>query len=140
MGTRSTIALEYADGSVSQVYSHWDGYLEHNGSILQTHYSDPWKLRELIDLGDLSSLAKEIGTKHDFDNPPSGVCNFYGRDRGETGVEARRYANYDEYLSEGQNEEYDYILRTDGIWYVRSYGTSGYIPLVEAFEKLAQEA
>ena len=34
MGTRSTIALEYADGTVEQVYCHWDGYVSHNGLIL----------------------------------------------------------------------------------------------------------
>jgi hypothetical protein len=58
MGTRSTIALEFADGTVQQVYCHWDGYLEHNGKILQEHYSDPFKLRDLIDLGDMSSLGE----------------------------------------------------------------------------------
>ena len=27
MATRSTIALEFADGSVGQVYCHWDGQI-----------------------------------------------------------------------------------------------------------------
>ena len=72
MGTRSTIALEFADGTVQQVYCHWDGYLEHNGKILQEHYSDPFKLRELIDLGDMSSLAPNIGTQHSFEKAPEG--------------------------------------------------------------------
>ena len=31
MGTRSTIALEFADGTVGQVYCHWDGYLSKIG-------------------------------------------------------------------------------------------------------------
>ena len=66
MGTRSTIALEYADGTVEQVYCHWDGYLEHNGVLLSKHYSNPFILRELIDLGDVSSLKPTIGTKHAF--------------------------------------------------------------------------
>jgi len=57
MGTRSTIALEFADKSVEQVYCHWDGYLEHNGQILLKHYSDPFVLQKLIDLGDMSSLG-----------------------------------------------------------------------------------
>jgi hypothetical protein len=55
MGTRSTIALEFADGTVEQVYCHWDGYLAHNGHILQNHYSNPFILRDLIDLGDIST-------------------------------------------------------------------------------------
>ena len=66
MGTRSTIALEFADGTVQQVYCHRDGYLENNGTILAEHYSDPFKLRDLIDMGDMSSLGKVIGMKHPF--------------------------------------------------------------------------
>ena len=48
MGTRSTIALEYADGTVHQVYCHWDGYLAYNGQMLLKHYSNPFILRDLI--------------------------------------------------------------------------------------------
>lgn len=120
MATRSTIALEFADGTVGQVYCHWDGYLDHNGKILLENYSNPFILRDLIDLGDLSSLAPKIGVKCDFDNPTEGQCVFYGRDRGETEAEARYYKNYDEYLTEAGFEEYNYILRTDGKWYVES--------------------
>ena len=38
MGTRSTIAIQKLDGSVEQIYCHWDGYLDHNGTILKTEY------------------------------------------------------------------------------------------------------
>ena len=60
MGTRSTIALEYADGTVGQIYCHWDGYLSNNGKILYTHYQDPFKVRELMDGGDMSSLDSSV--------------------------------------------------------------------------------
>jgi hypothetical protein len=126
MATRSTIALEFADGTVGQVYCHWDGYLEHNGKILQESYSNPFILRDLIDLGDLSSLAPMIGTKHDFDTRVEGICTFYGRDRGEDGVSARYFKNYQDYLDNAQREEYDYILRNvDGvaIWFVSDHGS-----------------
>lgn len=122
MATRSTIALEYADGSVGQVYCHWDGYLDHNGAILLEHYKDPFKLRDLIDLGDLSSLDSDIGG-----------CSFYGRDRGDDGCAARRYKNFDEYETEHQYEEFEYILRRDGVWYVSDHGER-YIPLFDAIE------
>ena len=69
MATRSTIALEYADGTVDQVYCHWDGYIDHNGKILFENYSNPFILRDLIDMGDISSLGPNIGDKHDFDSP-----------------------------------------------------------------------
>ena len=151
MATRSTIALELADGTVQQVYCHWDGYLSNNGKILQEHYSDPFKLLSLIDLGDMSSLGPEIGEKHEFDNPHKfgtdeffdeqarrrNLTTFYGRDRGETGCEARRYTNYADYLRNAQFEKYNYILRRDGQWYVK-YGDIT-VPLTEAFATEARE-
>ena len=133
MATRSTIALEYADGTVDQVYCHWDGYLEHNGKILQEHYSNPFKLQELMDLGDVSSLGINIGRKHAFSPfegdkndydvavEQEGATTFYGRDRGETGVGARRFKDFADYKQNFQHEEYAYILRTDGKWYVKCY-------------------
>ena len=140
MATRSTIALEFADGTVGQVYCHWDGYLDHNGKILQEHYMDPFKVRDLVDLGDISSLGPNIGKAHPFsqfeiekDNPDfdklialhelagkSGWTTFYGRDRGESDITARYFKDFSEYLTEAQREEYNYILRTDGKWYVEA--------------------
>lgn len=151
MATRSTIALEYADGTVDQIYCHWDGYLDNNGVILREHYMDPFKVQRLMDLGDLSSLGPNIGDKHDFDCPADikygtpeyeawssakqEVCTFYGRDRGEDGVGAKRFKNFEEYAREHQREEYEYILRKDGKWYVDFYGTDGeYLTLEDAFE------
>ena len=150
MGTRSTIALEFADGTVQQVYCHWDGYLEHNGAILRDHYSDPFVLRDLIDMGDMSSLGKVIGEAHPFSPYGSkedqalyeaareaGYCTFYARDRGETGVSAKKFADFEDYRKNHQYEEYEYILRNiDGkaTWFVDDHG-SGYMPLTEAFAK-----
>lgn len=130
MATRSTIALEYADGTVGQVYCHWDGYLDNNGKILYTHYQDPFKVQRLLDLGDISSLDTEIGDEHDFDARGQGTT-FYGRDRGESGCEQTMFADYETYVRDHQYEEYEYILRRDGIWYVSQYGKS-YTPLGEA--------
>ena len=118
MGTRSTIALEFADGTIGQVYCHWDGYLEHNGKILRDHYSDPFKLRDLIDLGDLSMHSGNFGTKHDFDSRVEGAFTFYMRDHNEVDTEARYFTSYQDYLDNYQDEEYNYILRRDGNWYV----------------------
>ena len=151
MGTRSTIALEFADGTVGQVYCHWDGYIDHNGRILQEHYSDPFKLRELIDLGDLSSLRPNIGVKHafsQFELPAEEVeafkaqtedmCTFYGRDRGEQGTFAKYFKCFEYYEESHQYEEYEYILRRDGNWYVCQYG-KGYELLAEAIRRQDEE-
>lgn len=124
MATRSTIALEFADGTVQQIYCHWDGYLSNNGQILLQHYKDPFKVRDLIDGGAVSSLGREIGEKQDFDKRETHNENwtlFYARDRGEDLVK-HSYKDYADYKARAQSEEYNYILRTDGKWYVEFYG------------------
>jgi len=96
MGTRSMIAIQNPyNKTVRAVYCHWDGYLEHNGAILQKHYAASPKVNNLIALGDISSLRPEIGVKHafsQFEVPMDGetydklygnMTTFYGRDRGE---------------------------------------------------------
>ncbi len=156
MATRSTIAIEYADGTVGQVYCHWDGYLDNNGVILRDHYSDPFKLRDLIDLGDISSLRPEIGVQHPFssigtmdsaeyDRLYGDMTTFYGRDRGETGTGAKRFKDFQEYAREHQREEYEYILRQvngKAQWFVSFYGTDDeYLTIEDAFEfQAAKEA
>jgi hypothetical protein len=153
MATRSTIALEFADGTIGQVYSHWDGYLAHNGKMLFENYSNPFILRDLIDLGSISSLAPTIGTKHpfshydndmtlvEFNNQYGNMTTFYGRDRGETNTEAKYFKDYEDFKANCQQEEYDYILRNvNGVatWFVSDHG-SEFILLTEAFAKEARE-
>ena len=57
MGTRSMIGMVEADGSVSAIYCNWDGYLSHNGNLLDKHYDSDVKVAELLALGDLSTLG-----------------------------------------------------------------------------------
>jgi hypothetical protein len=137
MATRSTIALEFADGTIGQVYCHWDGYLAHNGKMLMEYYSNPFILRDLIDLGSLSSLRPQIGTKHPFSmfeanmtqdeyaNLYRDMCTFYERDRGERSADATYFKDYEHFLVDGQEEEYDYILRNvngKATWFVSDHG------------------
>lgn len=152
MATRSTIALEFDDGTVQQIYCHWDGYTTNNGNILFHHYSDPAKVRELMDLGDLSILGEQLGVQRPFDNPGKygtpeyeafkaqyhGMCLFYGRDRGESDVAARKFTNFQDYVQNHQYEEYEYILRTDGRWYIKSHHFN-YVPLAFALERAPRE-
>lgn len=151
MATRSTIAMEYADGTVGQIYCHWDGYLSNNGKILLNSYNDRNKLDMLICLGDVSSLGNEIGFKHPFDNPASygtpeydaykeqygNMTKFYGRDRGEEGTKAKYFKDFADYEQNHQYEEYEYILRTDGVWYVNQ--GNGYEPLMEAYIEVLRQ-
>jgi hypothetical protein len=125
MATRSTIALVNSDGTVSQIYCHWDGYLEHNGKILLEHYNTYDRVEELMNLGNLSLLAPSVNptTTHTFKNPEDGVCVAYGRDRGEDDTQARKYWDKEMYRLSGQVEEYNYLFE-NGEWY---YSTNGKI-------------
>jgi hypothetical protein len=116
---------------VKSVYCHWDGYLAHNGAILQEHY-DSAKANHLVSLGDMSSLRAEIGDKHPFsgyDVTPNitsqkyaelygDMCTFYGRDRDESGVDFKVALTFQEFVDQCDNcdAEYYYIMR-DGVWY-----------------------
>ena len=151
MGTRSRIAVMH--GSVAKsVYCHWDGYLEHNGAILLEHY-DSSKANQLVALGDLSALRPEIGTPHafsqfeleemdreEFVRTTENMCTFYGRDRGETGVEWKVDHTFEEFLAraKGCGAEFYYVMK-DGVWYVGdTYGSTALsnklTPLAEAMQ------
>lgn len=91
MGTRSDIIAQLSNGKWARIYCHWDGYLKHNGRILFDHYKTQKKVEQLLSHGDLSSLAPKCNKPkgHSFDNRVNGYCVYYGRDRGETGTEAK---------------------------------------------------
>lgn len=126
MGTRSTIALEFADGTVEQVYCHWDGYLAHNGKILVEHYMNPFKVKQLLALGGFSSLRESV------EKTAEGAYTQRGED-----LDINRYTDIVDYFRNSQSEEYDYILRNINglaVWFVRSYSTDGWVIMAEAFK------
>jgi hypothetical protein len=153
MGTRSRIGVMHGD-IVKSVYCHWDGYLSHNGTILQKHY-DSSKANQLVALGDISSLGKDIGEKHAFDTyhlspedrkqhelDHGDSTTFYGRDREEVNVSWQVSHTFLDFLSlvEGCGAEYYYIMR-DGEWYCGSpYKGSKLVRLAEALEAVAETA
>lgn len=135
MATRSTIAIERNDGTVAQVYAHWDGYLSHNGKILAENYTTPEQVEALIAGGSISSLGTCVGEKHPFDTytklsaedaalaakaEAEGWTKYYHRDRGED-LTVNLFKDYADYTDNAQPEEYNYIMRK-GVWYVSAYG------------------
>lgn len=126
MGTRSAIGIKLADGSVKAVYCHWDGYPSHNGRILVDHYFEEAKIMQLIKLGDLSSLGPLIGQKHSFDKRDSNICTFYGRDRGEKNVNARKFRNEVEFRNTFDSGAEYWYLYDNGDWYVKDYESAGW--------------
>jgi len=132
MATRSNIGILNSDGTVNYIYCHYDGYLEHNGQILNEHYTTEGKVRALMALGDLSVLGEDIGEKQDFMDRVKGTCLAYGRDRGETGVKART-CSYVDYTKE-YFEEYVYLFTPDKGWEVRQYGTNYWADVNKALQ------
>ena len=143
MGTRSTIAVKHGD-RYKAVYCHWDGYLDHNGRILLENY-DSTKANNLVALGDISSLRENIGEKHSFDlravegSEEATWTTFYGRDRGEEGVEFKSFGSEKEWMNyyDGSGAEYYYVMDS-GVWYVSAYGEA-FVPLHEAIAELDKE-
>lgn len=88
MSTQSMIVKE-DNGLFRCIYCNFDGYPDGVGKTLYEHYQDDAKINELIGLGNISVLGKEIGEKHPFDKHSSSFENYenwclaYGRDRGE---------------------------------------------------------
>jgi len=111
MATRFTVGKEMKDGSIRSIYGHWDGYPAHAGNILNEHYTELSKIDQLLTLGDLSSLGEDIGFQHDFDTGFEGMCTFYGRDRGETGVGPIVHESLDGWMDyrKGNGCEYGYL-------------------------------
>lgn len=140
MATRATIALEYADNTVGQIYVHWDGYLEYTGKTLLTHYQDPFKVQQMIDLGNMSQLGREIhSTSSANTRSEDSSCVFYTHIEDESDENAaHNFLNFDEYVQEHYYQEFEYILRRDGIWYVSSSEIPQYRPLAEELAKLEE--
>ena len=124
MATRSTIAIQNDDGTVTGIYCHWDGYLSYNGRILKENYNTEAKVRELIALGQLSALGETIGEKVDFNNAPDGQCIAYGRDRGEIDSYAETFNTWTDLLNLS-GQEYNYLFVPDEGWRVEYYGRMG---------------
>ena len=109
MSTRSRIAIENQDGTVTSIYCHFDGYLSGVGKLLKEYYTTQPKVQALIELGDISAL----------DMTPTST-EAYHRDRGEN-----LYKSTDkdvETFFNGSIEQYGYLFTKDNRWLVSTYG------------------
>lgn len=124
MATRSRIAIENQDGTVTSIYCHFDGYLSGVGKTLFEHY-DREKTEKLIELGAISSLGESI-----LDTIA------YHRDRNED-LYFETFPNVEDLFDYGFESgiEYIYCLTKDGIWLVNKYGRSIVDILVEELEE-----
>ena len=159
MATRSRIGIVNEDGTVSSIYCHFDGYVEGVGKKLVENYTDRDKVKELIDLGDISILGENVKPydpyrsvkdekvksildrfkpkeEHSFDNPAPGVTVAYHRDRGEEYFGPRVNVSLEDYLLD-DNEEYGYVFTLEGEWLVKPWSKDA--PVQPVSEALAEE-
>ena len=127
MGTRSAIGYKTPEGKIRAKYCHYDGYVAHNGRVLQESYQEARKIAQLVELGDQSTLGAEIfptDKTHSFDTPQEGVSVFYGRDRGETNTDAQDFDTVQEFVDyyAGSGCEYFYLSTPNGWIYHDRYG------------------
>ena len=112
MATRSTISILELNGTVKQIYCHYDGYVSNNGRLLKTFYTTPNLVKELISGGDLSALGEYINPigPHSFNIPEPNCCLYYGRDRSVlSGAKPRIYSDWLTFKFSRQKEQYDYL-------------------------------
>ncbi len=124
MATRSMIGMLNEDNTVTAIYCHWDGYPENNGLLLIKYWREQYLVEQLMDLGNISSLGKEIGEEQDFDQPTDrNWCLAYGRDRKQADSEPTQYDNRDDFVNNaGADVCADYIyLWEDGVWHCWDY-------------------
>ena len=129
MGTRSAIGYKTPEGKIRAKYSHYDGYIAGVGHTLVEHYQEARKIAQMVELGDQSFLAEEIfpkGNTHSFSTPEEGVTVFYGRDRGESDVEAQDFDTVQEFVEYYERSGCEYFyLHTSAGWIVHDRYRAG---------------
>lgn len=102
MSTRSVIAQKNGT-DYTAIYCHWDG--KDVGTILRKHYKTRAIISDLMELGDLSSLA-----------PTLDDTMAYGRDRGELGTGSQRYT-FLQLVRYAQDVDAEYLYIFDRTWH-----------------------
>lgn len=112
MSTRSFIGIHNDDGSYSVIYCHWDGYIRNGvGLTLVGYYDNEEKIRDLLKLGDLSTLGRSTLTSE-----------AYHRDRGEVLNPPRIFQNETELLNYFKESDCNYLyIFEDDRWIFRKH-------------------
>ena len=131
MATRSAIGILHSDETVIGIYCHYDGYPSHVGKVLFEHYGED-KLKELLSLGNLSSIGPEIGVSNDFEFRDQNFCTFYGRDRQDQNAQAKVFSSIREFMSHYNWSDYYYL-------YDMRLGTWLYAPSGRPFRELGPD-
>lgn len=136
MATRGRIAIK-ENGKYKYVYNQWDSYIDNLGITLYKFYKEVDKVKELINLGDLSSVGCTIENNEksytEFMNLTGTECKYRGTvSFYREGREWNDYPGYNpdrqwdevkpretEDINEVLDEEFTYIFDVDkDKWYV----------------------
>ena len=134
MSTRCRIGIQNKNGTITSIYCHFDGYIDWVGKILVDNYKDEGKVKQLMSLGDISSLGTEpIANPRAWEMPtptfnkswdeqwkeinPEDRCNTYASRGDDCPAETSKNATEYRQLSRDCNGEYTYLFK-DNIWYV----------------------
>ena len=102
------------------IFCRGDGDLIHKGQILLDNY-DEEKLLKLISLGDVWTLGKSIGRKHNINDRNAEYTSFHNRDMGIKSS-LRPFWTYENYLTLLRNADWSiqpiFFIMKDGVWYV----------------------
>ena len=134
MSTNSAIGVLNADNTVTAIYCHFDGYLSHNGALLEQYYNTQELANALVALGSISyldvNIAPEPEMSHTFKEPQPGVTVAYHRDRGEPFTQTKYHSK--EYFSFNKHIKY---LFMDGAWHIFKGYAKDWVPLKKALEE-----
>jgi len=113
--TRSRVGMLNPDGTITSIYVHYDGYIDGVGKTLKQHYKNPVLVKKMMSLGDASFLEPKLDPsgEHSFNNPEKGVTVFYGRDRGEKGVNTLKDRTLQGFLNTSHDSGADYMYLFD---------------------------
>jgi hypothetical protein len=111
MATRATIACVNEDGTVHQVYHHWDGYLSGLGVQL-LEYKTLESVAELVSVGDMSYIGMPY--------------THQGMD-----LNISKFSNINEFFRHYDKQEYNYLFH-HGEWYVDFHESDGWIQMEKA--------
>lgn len=110
MSTNARIGRQNADGTVTSIRCHCDGFLQGVGATLASHYADAEQVEALISRGNLSSLSGRAAVRSAWSGP----------------AEAHPA---DAWPDSGQ--DYEYLF--DGvIWHARAAGSPQWRPVADA--------
>jgi hypothetical protein len=112
MSTRAMIGYLSPGGSVTGIYSHWDGYPTGLGTNLMKFYGNPKRILHLIEGGDVSAIEWETGQSLHYafrstwvrwnylDKKYDNEWDRGGLDEKWEDVKPRLYKNMNQYLDE----------------------------------------